>query len=148
MKTFKEFLNEAANSIALKAGEQKQAIDQTKAELTTQLTRILPSSQGWDVDVKESPTRGSVIVTIYNDNAPKNNILKNSKTLMSFMMQLTDDRTGREVDIPKVSWEMIYGKRVAKYRKISSTRSVSDANAKLVKWISKVKPELDAIVNI
>lgn len=147
MKTFKEFVNEAANSIALKAGEQKQAIDQTRAELTTQLTRILPDSQGWKVAVKESALGGSVSVTIYNENSATNNIPENSKTLMSFMMHLTDG-FGKEADISKVSWEMLQGKRVAKYRKISSTRSVSDANSKLVKWIAKVKPELDAIENI
>jgi hypothetical protein len=92
----------------------------------------------------------SSIFVMVADIAPLYGIEDNSPVHMKFMMHLMDG-FGRPVDMDKVSFEQITAhymqrRRGIKFRKVSSSESIDDCVTKLIRWFTKVKPELDKLI--
>jgi len=140
MKSFKKYLKE----VAIKAEEI--AIDGKAGEeyLKKELTKVLGPQYVVSVKYSENLAK-SIALRIYDIN-PNNNIAHNSPVFMQFHMFL-QTKYGKDIDIDRVSWEQTVGSRKQpNFRKISSTKSVEDANKKLVAWFKKNKSALDELI--
>lgn len=143
MKSFNQYITEQAVS----KDEIEQEIEETKKFLQTELEKLFPEDEGWRVYTKTAPMDGGVAVTLYNEKTATNRIPQNSNSFSTFMMHLTDGGN-RFVDLDKVSWEKTQGPREPKFRKISSKKSVEDANQKLVNWFRKNLDAYRSLENI
>lgn len=143
MKSFKDFTKEETlDSFASK--EWKEG----KPELKKQVQKILPEKEGYKVAVavselggKESP---SYFVSYWNINDAGNKIKQNSKAYSLFHMH-TDAK--KQIWKWELSTSHFMQKQAGiKFRALRSTKSMEDANKKLLAWIKKNKPTLDELM--
>jgi hypothetical protein len=138
MKTFKEFLSEEITRADIETDAEKEA-----ERLGDALKKLL--GKQYVVQSIRSKNLGKSLHLRVHDIAPVNNIAHNSPVFMQFILHLSGS-FGQQVDLDKVSWEMSVGPRSIPYRKISSKKSIADANDKLIAWFKKNKKELDRLL--
>ena len=145
MKEFHKFL--------LKEAATKENVDSQAEMAVNRISQTLPKILGSDyvVQCTFSTKLGKSIHLVVYDKNPAGKIAENSPVFMRFMMFLTDSRSGKEIDLPKVEWEQTTAswkmKEVGlKYRKITSKKSIEDATEKLLAWFKKSKGQMDSLI--
>lgn len=87
----------------------------------------------------------SLQIIIWGKN-PQNNIALNSPVYLHLMMHLRNSR-GKFVNMENVSWIALNStSREVKFRKITSTVSIEEANQKLLQWLRKQRPNFDKLM--
>jgi len=143
LESFKKFVatEETLDSFAAKAWKAGDP------KLKKDIQKILSEKEGYKVTTSISTLGGadrpSFSVSYWNINDAKGNIKQNS-TAHTILIMHTDKNN-------KVwKWEMATAhfkqkQNGIKFRALRSTKSMDDANAKLLAWIKKNKPDLDAL---
>ena len=144
MKQLSQFLAEANDS---PDDLKKEVLPQKAAEgvvqLQKQLTDVLGSGykvQAFVMNLGHSPTLR------VNGVNPANGIWQNSPAIVSLMMHLSGTMKITR-DMKEVAWETTrITSRQIPFRKIKSSKSIEDANNKLIAWFKKVKPIMDELM--
>jgi len=138
MKQFKQYITET-----ILAADVEPHAQEAVNLLKTELAKVL--GPRYVVKSHYSNSLGKSVHLRIVDTKPVNGIDHNSPVFMQFMLFLSSN-SGKNIDLPKISWEMSQGPRSVPYRKISSSVSIQDATKKLIDWFKKSKPALDGLL--